>query len=140
MTTATDHEVIRQLLSAYLRGFDARRSDEAWLRSIFTDDVSVTFPIGEAGGLEELRDATRRAMNLWGRTLHLVGNEVVTLDGDTAEIGATLHATHVHRDDDPGDPLHIGANIEAEAVRTGTGWRLRKVALDLVWTSGDGPG
>jgi hypothetical protein len=134
-----DHEQVRQLLAGYFRGFDARRSDEQWLRSLFTEDVSVAFPIGAAKGLAELRLLTRRAIDLWGRTLHLVGNEVITPDGDRANVAATVHATHLHRDDDPGAPLHIGADIEAEAIRTLDAWKLRRLSLELVWTTGDGP-
>lgn len=135
----TDHERVRLLLAEYFRGFDARRSDEVWLRSLFHPDVSVAFPVGRAHGLEELRDATRQAIDLWGRTLHLVGNEVITVEGDRAALTATLHATHLHRDVDPGAPLHIGAEIEGEAIRERDAWRLRRLAVELVWTSGDGP-
>jgi SnoaL-like domain len=135
----TDHEMVRQLLAQYFHGFDARRSDEQWLRSLFTADVTVAFPIGTATDLPELGRLTRRAIDLWGRTLHLVGNEVIALDGERANVAATLHATHLHRDDDPGAPLHIGADIEAEAIRAVEAWKLRRLALELVWTMGDGP-
>ena len=53
---------------------------------------------------------------------------------------ATLLATHVHRDDDPGAGLQIGGRLTGEAARGDTGWRLHCLELDLVWTDGDPPG
>lgn len=135
----SDVDAIRSLLVEYFHGFDAKRSEESWLGSLFTEDATVKFPVGSGQGLVAVSRLTRRATELWGPTLHLLGSELVTLDGGRAAITATLHATHLHRDDDPGAPLQIGARIDAAATRTGGAWALHALALDLVWTTGDGP-
>lgn len=84
----------------------------------------MAVPIGAASKPAEPRRRTQRASDLRGRALHLVGTELVTLDGNRADIAATLHPTHLHRLDDPGAPLHIGAEVEAEAIRTPETWML----------------
>jgi hypothetical protein len=135
---AQDHEHVRALLPAYFRGFDGRRAGEAWLRTLFTEDASVAFPVGAGTGVAELARMRGETTGLWRRTLHLVGSELVTIAGDGAEITATLHATHLHHDDERA-PLHIGAELAADALRTADGWRLSRLAIDLVWTAGDAP-
>jgi hypothetical protein len=81
-------------------------------------------------------------MGLWGRTLHRTSNYVVdvTRDGDMASARFTLVATHVHREGDPGDHLHIGGHVDAQLIRGPVGWRFRHHRLTLVWTQGDPPG
>lgn len=134
-----DQAELRDLLDRYHRGFDERRCDDAWLRSIFTEDVSVEFPAGTHTGLPGLGDLSRRIMALWARTLHVTSNHAFGIEGDQASVRATLTATHTHREDDPGAPLHIGADLDGRAVRSPAGWRLRRLAIRLVWTEGDGP-
>jgi hypothetical protein len=134
-----DREALRMLLVEYFRGFEAKRSDDAWLQSIFTDDVTVDVPAGTHEGLAGLGDLTGRIAGLWDRTLHMLSEHAIALDGDRASVTAVLHATHVHHADDPGAHLHIGGYVDAEAVRTPAGWRLRQLAIRLVWTEGDPP-
>jgi hypothetical protein len=63
----------------------------------------------------------------------------VRVADDRASLQATLTATHVHRDDDPGDHLHVGGYVEAEARRAPDGWRFTRMRIRLVWTEGDPP-
>jgi hypothetical protein len=46
----------------------------------------------------------------------------------------------VHRAGEPGAPLRIGALVTGAASPGPRGWRIDDLALDLVWTEGDGPG
>jgi hypothetical protein len=132
-----DQTALRELLAGYFRGFEAERSDGRWLRSIFTADAVVAFPAGERTGLAEIGQLTRDLQQLWDRTLHMVSNHVIDVQDDRATVHATLHATHVHRQDDPGGHLRIGAYVDAAAARTPDGWRFRRLAIRLVWTDGD---
>lgn len=126
-----DRAEIQDLLDRYVVGTDERRFDDAWLQSIFTDDVVVEFPVGSPGA-EGLAAFTRQTMARWDRTLHLTSNHVIRLDGDRAAVRANLTATHVHRPDDPGTHFRIGGVIDGETVRTADGWRLRRLRLQLV--------
>src|SRR6266545_6800927 len=134
MTTA-DRLALHDLLVDYFRGFDERRDDPAALARTFTEDAVVRFPHGSATGLEEIAVLTQHLLRLWGPTLHGVAS-IAVVDGaeDHADLRATLHATHLHRDDDPGDALHIGARVSARAAPVDSGWRLRSLILELIWS------
>jgi hypothetical protein len=138
--SAADKAAVHDLLVGYFRGFDERRTDDAFLRETFTDDARWSFPRGDATGIEEIIERRGGTLGLWKETLHSVSSVLIELDGDRARFTATLLATHVHRDDDPGAPLQIGGRLTGEAARGDAGWRIRRLGLDLVWTDGDPPG
>ena len=138
--SAADRLAVHDLLVGYFRGFDERRTDDAFLRETFTADARWRFPRGDASGIEEIIERRAGALGLWEQTLHSVSSVLIELDGDRASFTATLLATHIHRDDDPGAPLQIGGGLTGEAGRGDAGWRLRSLGLDLVWTDGDPPG
>lgn len=138
--SAGDRTAVHDLLVGYFCGFDERRADAAFLRETFTADAHWRFPRGDATGIEEIIERRDRTLGLWKETLHSVSSVLIELAGDRARFTATLLATHIHRDDDPGAPLQIGGRLTGEAAPTDVGWRLRRLELDLVWTDGDPPG
>ena len=138
--SAADRVAVHDLLVGYFRGFDERRTDNAFLKETFTADAQWRFPRGDATGIEEIIERRGETLGLWKETLHSVSSVLIELDGDRARFTATLLATHIHRDDDPGAPLQIGGRLSGEAARSDAGWRLRRLELDLVWTDGDPPG
>jgi hypothetical protein len=135
--SAADRVAVHDLLVGYFRGFDERRTDDAFLRETFTADADWRFPRGEATGIEEIIERRDGTLGLWEQTLHSVSSVLIELDGDRARFTATLLATHIHRPADPGAPLQIGGRLSGEAGRSDVGWRLRRLGLDLVWTDGD---
>ena len=137
--SADDRVAVHDLLVGYFRGFDERRTDDAFLRETFTADAHWRFPRGDATGIEEIIERRDGTLGLWQQTLHSVSSVLIELDGDRGRFTATLLATHIHRDDDPGAPLQIGGRLSGEAARSDAGWRLRRLELDLVWTDGDPP-
>jgi hypothetical protein len=138
--SAGDRTAVHDLLVGYFCGFDERRADAAFLRETFTADAHWRFPRGDATGIEEIIERRDRTLGLWKETLHSVSSVLIESAGDRARFTATLLATHIHRDDDPGAPLQIGGRLTGEAAPTDVGWRLRRLELDLVWTDGDPPG
>ena len=134
----SDVQEIGDLPVSYFRGFDERRSDEASLAAVFAPDASVRFPLGEADGLAEMQSQRQRTLGLWARTHHVVSDVDAVIDGDDADVHANLEAVHHHRATDPGEPLQIRARLSGAARRLASGWRLQHLALDLVWTHGDG--
>ncbi len=138
--SAADRVAVHDLLVGYFRGFDEWRTDEAFLRETFTADAHWRFPRGDATGIEEIIERRDGTLGIWKETLHSVSSVLIEFDGDRARCTATLLATHVHRDDDPGAPLQIGGRLTGEAARSDAGWRLRRLGLDLVWADGDPPG
>lgn len=130
---------VRDLVDAYFHGFDERRNDAPWLASIFAPDVTVRFPAGEGEGLSTLRDLSERILALWAATLHQTSNHQVSPTPDGVAFTAALTATHVHRPETPGAHLRIGARVSGTAVALTRGWRIDGLAIDLVWSEGDGP-
>ncbi|HEX5117422.1 MAG TPA: nuclear transport factor 2 family protein [Pseudonocardiaceae bacterium] len=139
LTDENSERAVLDLLDEYYLGFEAKRTGETWLRSFFTEDATVDFPVGTKHGLAEIAALQGHTLALWKSTLHQLGKRRVRVTGDQASLQATLTATHVHRDDDPGEHLHIGGYVDTEARRTPGGWRFTRMAIRLVWTQGDPP-
>ena len=138
--SADDRQTVQDLLVGYFRGFDERRTDDAFLEQTFTADAHWRFPRGEASGIEEIIECRDARLPLWKQTLHSVSSVLIDLEDDRAGFTATLLAAHIHRGDDPGAPLQIGGRLTGEAARGRAGWRLRRLEFDVVWTHGDPPG
>jgi hypothetical protein len=137
-----DRAEIGGLLDRYLLDFDSRADpprDDAWYGALFTADLDLRFPVGGHRGLAGLAEFQHAAKRNWARTHHASTNHVVELRGDTAEFAAKLLVTHVHPAASGRADLRTGSRIAAEAVRTEGGWRLRALAIHLVWSRGDLP-
>lgn len=131
----TDRAELGDLFERYLITPDEDRFELEWLRTIFTEDVSVRYP-GGAGhdGLDGLAMFGTQAMAQFDRTHHVTSNHLIDLGGDRASVRANLVATHVHSAADPWVHFVLGGYYAAEAIRTPEGWRFRELALHLVWT------
>lgn len=137
-----DRAEIGELLDRYVIAFDALTEEplgDEWYRGVFTDDLVLTFPVGDHKGIEGLAEFQRAAKAKWARTHHMVSNHLIGLHGDEATVQARLLATHVHRGDTPRGHFTMGGRVQGTAVRTPVGWRLRQLAFGLVWRSGEAP-
>jgi SnoaL-like domain len=138
----TDRGDLTDLADRYLRALDDGVFDEARARSVFTDDVELNFPPGDHRGINGVAEFTRGFMGHWDRTHHNVSHYSVELKGDRATISWNIIAVHVH----PGSPpppmlsehFYLGGRFEGAARRTRRGWRIRRLALRVVWTAGPG--
>lgn len=136
----TDRAEITDLIDRLFRALDERGLDRAWGRSIFTDDVHVTFPIGEHQGLDEVVAAVAEGMDRFGPTQHSGSNYLIDLDGDRATVRWNAIQTHLPPGATPFDePFVSGGYYDGEAVRTADGWRFRRQAYHLVWLTGRPP-
>ncbi|MEU1185465.1 nuclear transport factor 2 family protein [Streptomyces sp. NPDC005820] len=133
----SDRAAIAELCDRYVRHLDKDRHNDDWFDAVFTDDVHLTFPMGEYKGVEGLADFQRMARTTFERTHHIGSNYTIELDGDRAGVRAHLTAVHVKRGEEPTAHFDIGGHYEAEAVRTPAGWRIRRFVFDLVWSAGD---
>jgi hypothetical protein len=52
--SADDRQAVHDLLVGYFRGFDERRTDDAFLRETFTADAHWRFPRGDAIRIEAI--------------------------------------------------------------------------------------
>ncbi|MFK4070909.1 nuclear transport factor 2 family protein [Streptomyces sp. NPDC029674] len=134
-----DRLEVVQLCDRYVMHLDKDRSHDAWLETVFTDDVQLSFPFGQFQGIKGLAGFQEMARTTFARTHHLCANHVVDLQGDSARVRAHLMAVHVRESDEPAGHFDIGGHLEAETVRTERGWRIRRFTFDLVWQSGRAP-
>jgi hypothetical protein len=127
---------------------DGQPFDVAWVRSYFTEQAHVDYPVGAAEGAERISELiTNRGMAPFQRTQHVTTNHIIELDGDRAALRFNLVATHVHAEDvrqqrgeGPGAHFTVGDYYEGEVVRTDVGWRFSRQSLHVTWTEGSPPG
>jgi hypothetical protein len=137
-----DRAELSDLADRYLRALDERTFTQEWARSVFTEDVELDFPPGSHRGLADVDEFTRGFMHHWDRTHHNVSHHAIELAGDEASIAWNVVAIHTHHGSPPppASAAHffLGGRFDGAARRTPEGWRLRRLALRVVWTTGPG--
>lgn len=138
-----DRMDVRDLVDRYLAGLDEAEFDDAWARSVFTEDGRFQFLMGGHDGVPGMAEFTAAMMGKWRRTQHVAAGHLVEIDGDRARVRGNLIATHLHRHEaspEPApEPFQVGDRFEGEAVRTDAGWRFARLAFEVVWTRGTPP-
>jgi hypothetical protein len=126
---------------------DERRFDEGWADAYFTDDLRTTTPIGVAEGADAVRHV-EEAIGRFAATQHSSSDLVVRVDPDgrTAHVRWNAHMVHVHPDSTlrargaGANPLFtVGGVYEGECRRTDEGWRVSRMSVRAVWTTGEPP-
>lgn len=156
MRRLADRMDVQELVNRYLVGLDEAEFDDAWARSIFTEDGRFQFSMGGHDGVAGMAEYTAAMMGKWRRTHHVAAGHLVEIDGDRARVRGNLIATHLHPQEPapqkppgqsgahetPGapEPFQVGDRFEGEAVRTDAGWRFARLAFEVVWTRGTPPG
>ncbi|MGW0702212.1 nuclear transport factor 2 family protein [Streptomyces sp. NPDC002867] len=145
-----DRMDVRELVDRYLAGLDAAEFDDAWARSVFTEDGRFQFVRGSHDGVAGMAAFTAAMMGKWQRTHHVAAGHLVEIDGDRARVSGNLIATHLHphaatprrppETTGTPEPFQVGDRFEGEAVRTDAGWRFTRLAFEVVWTHGTPPG
>lgn len=139
-----DREEIASLMQRSTTSFDDKTLDDAWARSVFTDDVELAFPIGNHRGIAGISAFHKNSIAKWERTLHFTTNYVTNFDGDTATIRANLFAIQIHL----AETRHIRSSYAAflvagmyhgDVLRTPSGWRFRRLEFRVFRTCGEGP-
>ena len=122
-----DRAELGDLVARHSLWIDEGRYDEAGM--LFTEDVVVTSPRGEASGIEALVGLVRLGHDMYARTLHNKCNVVIEVDGETATVRA--HDIGVFVIDDK--TQSIGAAFHRYgARRTVNGWRFDSLQVTPV--------
>ncbi|MGV9318983.1 nuclear transport factor 2 family protein [Streptomyces sp. NPDC003660] len=146
-TERRDHFEISALISGFFRALDERKFEEGWAGAFFTDDVRTTTPVGTAEGADAVR-LTEEALGRFKATLHLSADVVVRRapGARTADASWNAHMTHVHLDSTlrargaGAHPLFtVGGVWEGGFRRTDSGWRMSRMLVRPVWTTGEPP-
>jgi hypothetical protein len=115
----TDHEALRALNQRYARAADDRDVDA--LAALFHPDAVITGARGELD-LEAWLD-TMRAPRTFPQSMHVLGDPLITLDGDAATVD-TYAIVHQLGGDGQGD-MTLGIRYLDEVVRVDDGWVIR---------------
>ena len=132
---ATDIRAIVDLTIAYTWALDTRSYDD--LHRVFTADAVADLRGSIHEGIESILERVTGGTSRFDVTQHLVGNQQVHLDGDSATCRTQLQAQHVKLGTPGGDTFIVGGIYHDEMVRTADGWRIRHRRLEQTWSSGN---
>ena len=127
LRAVTDRAELADLVARHSLWIDERRYGET--DRLFTEDVVVQSPRGEARGIGALVELVRRGHDAYARTLHTKANLVIDVDGDTATVRA--HDIAVFVIDDTTEAVAAGFH-QYGARRTEHGWRFDRLVVNPV--------
>lgn len=130
-----DRAAIRDVLLRYARGVDRR--DLALVRTCFTPDCAYEGTLARGTITDALARLEDRLGHYTG-TMHLMGNQLIELDGDTATSETPCVAYHrVARVAGAVADFVTGVRYLDELARDGDHWRIRRRAVRLDWQRHD---
>ncbi|MFG3437446.1 nuclear transport factor 2 family protein [Nonomuraea sp. NPDC047897] len=108
------------------------------LAEVFADKVTLDYTSlngGEPAILTpaQITQGWRSALSAYTATQHLLGNHLVTVNGDTATCTASFQATH-HKPDDT--LWTLGGTYRFTLTRASDGWRITAVVMTASWSDG----
>lgn len=134
MTTSSDDRWgILDTVTRYFTAIDRR--DFALLRDVFTPDVDAVYEgVQVAGGIDALLAFVTGTSEIrlpvdvvdLQLSMHLIGNHVAVVEGDTARAESYALAHLVDRPADGPRLRTRGLRYQDELVRTADGWRIRR--------------
>ena len=131
-----DRVEISDLLARYSTALDSR--DWELLRDVFVPDADCEYgALGHPHGVDEIIALVRATLDGLDATQHLVGNIVVSVDGDAATAEAYLIAQHIRRGAAGGDDYLIGGRYSDLLARTPAGWRIAHRTIHRMWWTGN---
>lgn len=132
-----DERAVLALLKRYARALDQK--DWELLATCFVPDAVALYgeAIGRVEGVDAIAGACRVALEKLDSSHHLLGNEEIEIDGDSARARSYIHAQHTKAGTPGGDNFTIGGVYVDEIVRTPDGWRIRARELKMLWQDGN---
>jgi 3-phenylpropionate/cinnamic acid dioxygenase small subunit len=123
MTEREDRQDIADVLLRYATGIDRR--DWPLFRSVFTDDCELDYgEVGSWRGVDAVTEFMQQAHALAGHTMHRLTNQVVTVDGDSAQTRTYVDALIMLADNNSG--VNAAGFYDDEFVRTEKGWQIAR--------------
>ena len=130
-----DREDIIDLAVRYTWALDTKNVDG--LRDVFTPDATAMLRGVECNGVDEIIARIGGAILRLDHTQHLVGNHLVSVDGDTGTHRCHLQSQHVKEGTEGGDNFIVGGFYDDRVVRTSDGWRIAHRLMQQTWTDGN---
>jgi 3-phenylpropionate/cinnamic acid dioxygenase small subunit len=118
-----DRDDIAAVVLCYATGIDRR--DWTLFRSIFTEDCELDYgEIGAWKGANAVTEFMQQAHALAGHTMHRLTNQVITVDGDSAQARTYVDALIMLADNSSG--VNAAGFYDDEFVRTEQGWQIAR--------------
>ncbi len=130
-----DRQAIVDLTIAYTWALDTRDFDE--LRNVFAADATAMLRGVECIGADAIITRISGALLRLDASQHLIGNQQVLLDGDSATCRCQLQSQHVKFNTEGGDNFLIGGVYEDRCERRPEGWRIVHRVMRQVWAEGN---
>jgi hypothetical protein len=130
-----DRVEIAELCARYMTALDTK--DWVLLESCFASAPVFVHPGGRLEGFAAILARTSAALAPLDITQHLLGNVVVSVDGDHARVSSYFHAQHVRAGTDGGDLYVIAGRYDDAVTRTADGWRITERTQTYSWRSGN---
>lgn len=114
---------ISDALLRYATGIDRR--DWPLFRTVFTDDCELDY--GEVGcwhGVDAVAEFMQQAHAMAGHTMHRLTNQVITVDGDSAQARTYVDALIMLPDNNSG--VNAVGFYDDDFIRTEEGWRIAR--------------
>jgi len=130
--TATEAELMRLVVS-YARAMDQNEPDI--LNDILTEDIVLMGPGFSITGLAGVLAVPQALREQYSATRHLVYNQTVMLDGDTAKGETYSTASHlIKTDSDSKEVLNWEIRYQDQFRLCGGRWRIARRELVVDWT------
>jgi 3-phenylpropionate/cinnamic acid dioxygenase small subunit len=114
---------IADVLVRYATGIDRR--DWPLFRTVFTDDCVLDYgEVGSWKGVDAITEFMQQAQSMAGHTMHRLTNQVITVDGDTAQSRTYVDALIMMEDSNSG--VNAAGFYDDELVRGDDGWRVAR--------------
>lgn len=120
-----DERDLRELLARYADAVDALDDDA--LAGVFAPDVRADLLGTTLEGRDAVVTHVITSLSAFSATNHLVGNERIRVDGDTATMRAAVHAFHRHAR--TGAVWDVFGRYEVGVERHPDGWAITRFTL-----------
>ena len=136
MTDREDRQDIADVLVRYATGIDRR--DWTLFRTVFTDDCELDYgEVGSWRGVDAVTEFMQQAHALAGHTMHRLTNQVITVDGDSAQARTYVDALIMLANNNSG--VNAAGFYDDEFVRTEQGWQIARRRFIQVRVAPVGP-
>lgn len=130
-----DRLACQDVMASYARGVDERDFD--MYRACFADDVKVVgFGDSEVNGADAWTEYVVGALDNFTKTQHMLGPQLATINGDTADCRTDVQAWHLMKEP-ANQTLTLWATYMSQMQRTDAGWKITRHELVSRATSTD---
>jgi hypothetical protein len=116
----------------------------AWeqISDLFTDEVLLDYSslTGEPATTvprQKMIETWRQSLEGYAAAQHMISNQLVTVDGDSATSTAMFLATHFLPNPHGGPLWTLGGEYHYRLLRTADGWRITALTMIIGWADGN---